>query len=489
MNSFSLRPRLLILVHKGRQLLSALQQQSCVEPLFYRANTPVRLPEQKQSVRSRVPLTLPQQAGACARLTIDLSAWSVEPSTRYALPDTWLEFLPPDAVEPIALRLSAGAFETFAQGNPLKQVLEYWSTLLHCELEPLGWQAYRQGSELRIEASPERAGWNLSGSFAFEETDAKTSARLSLRLPLPLSVDSLEQQAGEPLVLSWGPYRLAGKRYSCRLLYDPTWRLEDLQQAFLESLQMQGFSYTIEWQAGYLHLSFPAHLTLEKDVVAQVEEPELPFLALELTPTHQHQTAMTFTCNRQPCELQGTSEHVSEVLQSLQNQLSSTGLELTLDGLGHLCFQAKDVQTPLWLSDISTQASVYLGLSEVNETAPNLEYTERVNEWRSWLDLAQQYAPLFQEESDLQQTVDPFLRVFGENTFENLQDEAWQTAFRGVLDRLDTWMLASEANPSLPLWDVGLLSQTQTPRQAHLSQRLEQRSDKNAATSNFDHKI
>ncbi len=96
MNSFSLRPRLLILVHKGRQLLSALRQQSCVEPLLYRANTPLRLPEQKQTVRSQEPFALPKQSGACARVTIPLDHWQIEPETRYLLPDIAFQFTPLD---------------------------------------------------------------------------------------------------------------------------------------------------------------------------------------------------------------------------------------------------------------------------------------------------------------------------------------------------------------------------------------------------------
>jgi hypothetical protein len=485
MNSFSLRPRLLILVHKGRQLLSASRQAPCIEPLFYRANTPVRLPAQKQTVRSQTPVALPRQRGACARVFIELKHWHIAPQSTYLLPDLELQFTPPNSLESIALPLSAGRFETFAQGKPFKQLLEYWATLLDCELVPLGWRVYRQGTSLCIEASPERAGWNIQGTFLFDSLNLKASEALSLPSPF----DSREQRAGESSLLQWGPYRLGNTSYVCRLTYDPTWRPEDLQQAFQEALQMQGFPYEIQWPDGYLQLGFPAHLTLQKEKALPLGEREHVFLPLNLAPVQQRQRSIFFRCNHQPCQLQGVLESVPDVLHTLQHQLSPTGIEVTLDDAGHLCFQVKDQQTPFVLSEVSESAHLYLGLSEVKESAPNLEYNERVGEWLAWLDLAHQYAPLLHSETDLRETLEPFLNTVEEKNVKDIHDEGWQKAFQQVLDDLDSWMLASESNLASPLWGAELVNSSQTPNQADLSRKLEPRSDKTSASSSFDHKI
>ncbi len=308
-------------------------------------------------------------------------------------------------------------------------------------------------------------------------------------LPLLVPFDSREQQAGQALVLRWGPYRLGGVRYACRLTYDPTWRLADLQQAFQAALHMQGFSYEIQWPEGFLQLGFPAHLTLQKEADLNASEREHAFLSLDLTPIQQRQTSISFVCNRQWCQLQGALNNVPDVLKALQAQLSVAALAVDLDETGHLRFQAKDKQTPLMLTEVSESARLYLGLSEVNESAPDLEYNDRVSEWQAWLDLAHQYAPLLHSEMDLQRGIEPFLNAFGANNFNDLYDAAWQSAFQRVLDELDAWLLASEASASSPLWEAGLVNQSQTSTQGKLSRTLEPRPDKNAAASNFDHKI
>lgn len=488
MNSFSLRPRLLILVHKGRQLLLALQQQSCAKPLSYRAHAPVQLPVQKQTVRSQKPLTLPRQLGVCARVSIALEHWQIEAGDAYVLPDLALQFTPPGAVESIELCLSAGCFKTFAQGNPFKQILEYWATLLHCDLSPLGWRVYRQGTFLCIEAGPERAGWNLKGSFVPALLES-LRAKAPKALPLPRSFDSQTQKAGQSVMLTWGPYRLGGVRYACRLTYDPTWRVEELQHAFQEALQMQGFSYEIQWPEGYLQLGFPAHLALKKETAFTPADTEHPFLVLDLNPVQQRQHAVAFMCNGQRCQFEARFDTREEMLAALREQLAPTTLQITLDDDGHLCFQARDTQTPLVIAELTESARSSLGLSEVNESAPNLAYNDRVREWQDWLTLAHQYVPLLQAEADLQKVVSPFLNAFGEKNVNDLYLEAWQRAFQEVLDALDAWMLASEVHTSSPLWGVNLVNPSSSPGQGGVPQRPELRPEKNVATSNFDHKI
>lgn len=482
MSSFSLRPRLLILLHKGRQWLNALQPPQALAPLTYCASTPVAFTTQReQQVLSGQPLQLPQTQGRCAVVELDFSHWHIQNDTRYTLPDLELKFYPPGETEALALELTAGEFHTFEQGQARKQLLTYWATLLHCDLEPLGWQVQRTQRGLKFSASPLRAGWNVKGRWGNADP----------RLTLPANWSSWDEVAGEPLHLVWGPYQWQGQRYHVRLPYDPTWTLEDAQQAIHQSLLSQGLARCISWVQGRLQLQLPAHTPIQRCFDPDFEDSAIHrVLDLDLnTGSSQAQQTVHFEVNQQLYTVSEPIQSPEALLAELQEQAQGQPIQFAYqeDQEGQtLTLMATDLETPLHITAVSSGAATILGLRSLDLSAPRVEYNKRIEVLQEWFALAEQYLSLLKAEEPLFQALQALIIQWRES--EDVK--SIPGPFSQFLDQLDEWMLASEKHTHTALWQQ--LAPPVDARAVAPSRQAAQSNEKSSSahgTSQFDHKI
>lgn len=469
MSSFSLRPRLLILLHKGRQLLSELQMKHSPVPAAYCFSSPIQWPSQKTyGVKSYEAFVLPALQGRCAQAYIDLSHWQIENSTAYVLPDLNLSFFPPGESEALELTLPGAVCQTFAQGRAYKQVLNYWATLWQCDLEMLGWDVQVQGKGILLSAMSPRAGWNLTGSFT---ADSEVS------LPLPTAFSSWEHQSGETPFLIWGPYEIGSRVYSCQIPYVTSLTEAEVQDRFQNDLRRQGFAEPILWEDGHLRLELPMGVLVKS--LPQILSGHAIY-TLDLQDIKQ-KIDLSFSLNGQRYSGFDSASAVSEWLSMLEPQATAQGVSFDVVN-GQLCLRACDLETPLKLSDISPQASQYLGLTPLDLDSPEVEYNRKVEQVAEWLGLARQYIPLLAAEPDLQAAL---AQLSQQETLFQTDAEAWVSTLSAFLDVLDHWMLMSDQRIN-PLWH---LERADIQTSTHSPQVLTEEKIKQRPSSQFDHKI
>lgn len=438
-------------------------------PAAYCFSSSIQWPSQKTyGVKSREPFVLPALQGRCAQAYIDLSQWQLDNGMTYPLPDLNLSFFPPGESEALELTLPGALCQTFAQGRAYKQVLNYWATLLQCDLEMLGWDVQVQGKGILLSALSARAGWNLTGTF----TEASEGP-----LPLPAAFSSWEHQAGETPFLIWGPYEIGNRVYSCQIPYVTSLTESEIQDRFQNDLRRQGFAEPILWEEGCLRLELPMDVvvkTLPQTVSGHV------IYALDLQDIKQ-KTNLSFVLNGQRYADFDSAKSVSEWLSMLEPQAAAQGVSFEVVN-DQLCLRAWDLETPLKLSDISPHAAQYLGLTPLDLDSPEVEYNKKVEQVAEWLGLARQYIPLLAAEPDLQAAL---AQLSQQETLFQTDAEAWVKTLSAFLEVLDHWMLSSDQRVN-PLWH---LERDGSNASTHSPQVLTEEKIKQRPSSQFDHKI
>ncbi|MGV3524484.1 MAG: hypothetical protein ACO1RX_09675 [Candidatus Sericytochromatia bacterium] len=371
-------PRLRILQHATRLLCEQIPQMphtAISEVCSQHAldwdsweRFPVTQPEWR--IESMLPLQLPAQAGICARL-LGSPVSGLLPQTPYLLPHITLSLLEPNGEKSLEFEIIPGPFQTFAQGNPTRQLLEYLATVLDMELLPLGFRCLRQGSQLSLEALPERAGWNLS--IAHIMPPAESGPYTEAGLHTGMSSLAPDQQRGLAANLHWGPYLINGQSCVVSLPFESDTEL--FGSRFLKQLQAQleQINCHAAWSPQGKLILTPTVSELEIQALAY-SDPAPPDLRLELPlPTGLHRPLKHATrhlgelvINEVPITLEAPADLPVEVRADwLCKRLNQTtaGIEAQFVANGTLCLRSLAAGPAPVITQISPALGHWLGLT------------------------------------------------------------------------------------------------------------------------------
>lgn len=381
-----LQPRLFMLAHSGRHLILQLQAARQLQRTFaeFLAPRPVAwellqrtaAPLRQTQVESLQALSLPPQAGIAACL-IAGAPEQVRPETAYRLPELVLELLDPQEQVIQTKTVVCGSFRTFNAGTPVRQLLEYLATTLDFELNPWGWSCRRQGEQLRFDAHPLLAGWNLrlrELSFAPGSTE-RTAERFSGGLKAGISSLDPGQVRGRQALVHWGPWLINETSCELRLPFSDA---ESFAEAFVAGLNQQlaaGNQAAAVWgSAGQLLLLSRRPGGALRIVAGPMPEPAAPDFRLGLAlpegsfgSAAQAQELGGFELNGNAIELTPPElEPDGEWLCACINRHSPiTGVHAELSPAGHLHLLALQPQRPLILAAVPDLLQRALGLSNM----------------------------------------------------------------------------------------------------------------------------
>lgn len=393
-----LLPRLRILQHATRLLREQIPQMTSTavsevcgsHPLEWDSWERFPITQPEWAIESLSALHLPSQAGICARL-LGSPVRGLLTQTTYPLPQITLSLLHPNEETGLTLEIAPGPFQTFAHGNPTRQLLEYLSTVLDLELLPLGFRCLRQGQQLSLEALPERAGWNLRIDH-IKPPDSGPYTDIGLHSGMS-SLDP-DQQKGLTAHLHWGPYLINGTSCAVSLPFESD--SEMFASRFLQLLQSQ-------LEKVGCHAAWLPHgkLTLAP-TVSEVEIQALPFpvpalpdLPLELPlPTGVHRplkNAMRhlgdLMLNGVQLTLEAPADLPAEERPSwLCKSLGSAGVEARYLPSGALCLRSLADEQPPVINQVSPALGHWLGLRE--DSLPQQASWQAL--WERWLQMRTQ---------------------------------------------------------------------------------------------------
>lgn len=473
LNLMPFKPRLVMFKHLTQHLLAALQAHQSVSPVYLNAPQSLQLHLlQAHQTSIRPACVQSQQALNLPEAPVHKLCYETAPfahaaaETLYDLPELHFEILQADTVQ--HCMLPASRFQTFAHGNPGKQVLEFLATLIDTVLQEHGFSCRRQQQRLRFEALAEDTQLLLT-SWHFAE-HALNPCRAGLEKPLKPASDL--PVPASPVFLWWGPYQINSQRCEVCL---PAAPLSSFAQRFLAELnsQLAPTGIVARWsETQHLELLQP---DLQQEIqIAAAERPALNpphrYLELPLAVGHYRAQLPPATLGQlqingeqlafvsPPPQLEGLTALRDWLLLNLNTLLKSHHLTVSLAGEG-LRFhwtgppaQAVQLQvSPAFLQEI-------LGFSELsyhNTTTAALQ--DSLNNWQQLScrllgDLRAQSAA----EALCHSLVLP--PVLGDlSQPDTLRAVAWlsfltpaEAYLNGLLSRLDETLLALTQQPAVP---------------------------------------
>lgn len=373
---FKLQPRLFMLSHSGRHLITQLQSVRQTQRTFCEYVVPRKIawnllqqqasPLRQTQVESLLPLALPAQAGVAARLQADPLPPACS-DTLYALPDLELELIDPQGQVVQHKFVSCGQFRTFAAGRPEPQLLEFLATTLNFELSEWGWSCLRQGRCLVFEAYLLLAGWNLN---IRKLTFANSSLpRCDGGMAEGMSSAGQGQVCGRLAYVHWGPWLINGQ--TCQVIL-PFGETETFAEAFVAELNQQLQGVAAVWTPSG-HLLLMSQRPGEALNLARIPAPEVspPDLQLELELPEGSFGTVQETAAMGEFELNGVSivlaspsgeADVAWLCESINRHSALTGVHAEVTAEQHLHLLSMHPQQPILVSTVSDSLQRALGL-------------------------------------------------------------------------------------------------------------------------------
>lgn len=237
LNLIAFKPRLVMLKHLTRHLLTVLQAHQQASSVMLVAPQPLQLhlllahqaTARPARLQSQQALILPDVSASKRRYETAIFDDALA-ETAYDLPELHFEIR--NGETPQSCIVPASRFSTFAYGNPSRQLLEFMATLIDAALQDYGFSCRRQQQRLRFEALEHHAELLLT-QLQFAPA-ARNPCHMGLEPGLRPATDA--PPPPPPVFLWWGPYQINSQRCEVCLPAEP---LSSFAQRFLEELNGQ----------------------------------------------------------------------------------------------------------------------------------------------------------------------------------------------------------------------------------------------------------